>query len=219
MLSDGDRYMQSIAYLAILAIQVITKRDVCHSPEEKFQTYVEFMCSRADMLSAVEAEVARYYFFDRTAEKDIVLRNFAGIICNNFMKGGTKEKRLDRALNSARDINYYRVVAASSNERLDGKIQDTWLLTADDGLKSLAKSIYFIPGFDGSDSKAIKLNRTRSQKISAYWQFCDELFADRIKYRNGWRNNFKEREWGESSFQQVFDCINELEQYMRALYV
>lgn len=218
-LPDGDRHMQSIAYLAMLTIQVIAKRDAHLSPEEKFHAYVEFMSSRADILSAVEAEVARYCFFDRAAEKNIAFRNFAEIICKNFMKGGAAEKRLERALNAARDINYYRVVAAKSNEELDGKVQDTWLLTADEGLKNLAQSIYFVPGFDGSDSKAVKLVRNQAQKTSAYWKFCDELFADQIAHRNGWGDNLKERGWSESGFQQLFDCINEQESHVRALYV
>ena len=135
------------------------------------------------------------------------------------MKGGSAEKRLERALNAARDINYYRVVAAKSNEKLDGKVQDTWLLTADEGLKNLAQSIFFLPGFDGSDSKAVKLVRNQAQKTSAYWQFCDELFADQIAHRNGWGSNLTEREWSESGFQQLFDCINEQEGHVRALYV
>jgi hypothetical protein len=61
-LPDGDRHMQSIAYLAILAIHVIAKRSVHLSPERKFEEYVEFMCTRADILSAVEAEVAKHCF-------------------------------------------------------------------------------------------------------------------------------------------------------------
>lgn len=183
-LPDADRHMHSIAYLSMLTIQVIAKRDVHLSPEEKFHAYVEYMSSSADMLSAVEAEVARYCFFDRSSENDIAFRYFSEIICRNFMKGGAIEKRLERALNSARDINYYRVVASKSNEELDGKIQDTWLLTADDGLKNLAKSIYFVPGFDGSDSKLVKLVRNKAQKKSAYWQSCDELFDYQITQRN-----------------------------------
>lgn len=218
-LPDGDRHMQSIAYLAILAIHVIAKRDEHLSPEGKFEAYVDFMCSRADMLSAVEAEVARYCFFDRTTEKNIAFRNFSETIRKNFMKGGVPEIRLEKALNSARDINYYRVVATCSNEELDGKIQDTWLLTADEGLKNLTQSIYFVPGFDGSDSKAVKLVRNQSQKASAYWQFCDELFADRVVQRNGWGGGTREPGWSESHFQQIFDCITEQEDYVRALYV
>lgn len=217
-LPDGDRHMQSIAYLAMLTIQVITKRDVHLSSKEKFHAYIDFMSSRADMLSAVEAEVARYCFFDRAAEKSIAFRNFAEVICKNFMKGGTAEKRLERALNAARDINYYRVVATKSNEELDGKVQDTWLLTADDGLKNLAQSIYFVPDFDGSDSKAVKLVRNQAQKKSAYWQYCDELFADQMARRHGWGSDLKERVWSESNFQQLFDCVNEQEGHIRALY-
>ncbi len=218
VLPDGDRHLQSIAYFAILAIHVIAKRDIHLSPERKFEAYVDFMCSRADMLSAIEAEVARYCFFDRTTEKNIAFRNFSKIIHKNFMKGGEPEKRLQQALNSARDINYYRMVAMQSNEELDGKIQDTWLLTADEGLKNLAQSIYFVPGFGRSDSEAVQLVRNQSQKTSAYWQFCDKLFTDRIVQRNEWRTNAREPNWSKSHFQQIFDCITEQEDYVRTLY-
>lgn len=216
----GDQRMQSIAYLAILAISVIAKRDEHLPPEKKFEAYVDFMCSRADMLSAVEAEVARYCFFDKSTETDIAFRNSSETIRKNFMKGGgTPEVRLEKALNSARDINYYRVVATLSNKELDGKIQDTWLLTADDGLKRLAESIYFVPDFDGSYSKTVKLVRNQSQKTSKYWKFCDMLFADSIAKRNSLGDSVHESGWSESHVQQIFDCIREQEDIVRALYV
>lgn len=217
-LPDGDRHMQSIAYLAILAIHVIAKRSVHLSPERKFEEYVEFMCTRADILSAVEAEVAKHCFFDRTTEKSIAFRNFSEIIHKNFMKSGASEIRLRNALNSARDINYYRIVAARSNESLDGKIQDTWLLTADEGLKNLAQSIYFVPGFDGSDSKAAKIVRNQSQKTSSYWRFCDEFLSERLVLRNDWGTSVRDPGCDERHFRKIFDCITELEGSVREIY-
>ncbi|PMS29885.1 hypothetical protein B0G57_1418 [Trinickia symbiotica] len=217
-LPDGDRHVQAIAYLAILTIQVVDECGHHLSPEEKFSSYVDYMCMHADMLSAVEAEVARFCFFAAADEKDKAFANFARIIRRNFMKTGSIEERLRKALNSARDIIYYRGVAMRSNEQLDGRIQDTWLLTADEGLKNLARSIYFVPGFHGSDSKAVWIVRGQAQKRSPYWKHCDELFDKLNAQRARVHIGRGEPEWHEEQFHKIFDCIKLQEDKLRELY-
>ena len=216
-LPEGDRYVQAITYLAILTIQIIAASPQYRSPEDKFSGYVDYMCTHADMLSAIEAEVARYCFFSAGEEKDIVLVNVAREIRENFLKRGRSEIRLENALNSARDITYYRATALHSNEDFDGRTQDTWLFTADDGLKNLARSIFFVPGFDGSDSKAVRVVRNSAQKRSPYWTYCDELFARLNSERTHTLVGAKEPEWHKAQFQRIFDCIKRQEDKLREL--
>ncbi len=200
--------------MAILTISVIAG-DTNLTPEGKFEKYVEYMSTNADMLSAIESEVARYCFFDRTHEKNIAFKNFSEVIRDNFIKGGKAEKKLMKALNPARDIMYYRAVAMQSSRALDGKVQDTWLVTADDGLKNLSQSIYFLPGFDGSDSKAVKFVRNQSQKQSSYWRYCDALFEDTVLRRMGRQSSDQCDSDDKKQFQRLFDCIAEQEARLR----
>jgi hypothetical protein len=218
-LPEGDRHVQAITYLAILTIHIIAASEQYRSPEDKFSGYVRYMCTHADMLSAIEAEVARYCFFSVADEKDKAFANVAREIRKNFMKRGRFEMRLEKALNSARDITYYRATAMQSNEDFDGRTQDTWLFTADDGLKNLARSIFFVPGFDGSDSKAVRIVRSHAQKRSSYWRYCDELFARVNSERTRVLVGAKEPEWHEEQFQKIFDCIKRQEDKLRELHV
>ncbi|WP_175771180.1 hypothetical protein [Burkholderia ambifaria] len=217
-LPEGDRYVQAITYLAIVTIHIIAASEQYRSPEERFSSYVDYMCTHADMLSAIEAEVARYCFFSVTDEGDKAFWNFARVIRENFMKPGRPEIRLEKALNSARDITYYRATAMHSNEDFDGRTQDTWLFTADDGLKNLARSIFFVPGFDGSDSKVVRIVRGPVQKKSSYWTYCDELFARVNTERTRVLVGAKEPEWHEGQFQKIFDCIKQQEDVLREMY-
>lgn len=208
----NEQYVHSISYLAMLLIQLIIKKFKCLTPEEKFEKYVDYMVSNADVLSAIETEVAKYCFCDPSRYDDILFKGFCKKIRDNFAKGGGgKEYIVKNALNSASDIIYYRVVAIQSNEELDGVTQDTWLLTADEGLKYIAQSIYFLPSFDGCDYKAVKLVRNKLQKESSYWNYCDNLF----EYYNVRRNFFSFEKLSEQEadfkFKHIISCASVLE--------
>lgn len=166
----------------MLAIQVIAKENSGISPELKFSSYVSYMTSVANVLSAVEAEVAKYWFFDRTAVTEDGFKASCKKIRDNFNKGGKGQGRLDYILNSARDLMYYRVTAISDGKKLDGRLQDTWLLTADQGLLELSKSIYFCP-YEGTLAKYVSFSRHPEQVSDPYWKFCDQLLADTVENR------------------------------------
>ena len=210
-LSTGERYMHSISYLSMLLIQIIMRNFRGYSPIQKFEKYVEYMVSKVAFLTVIEAEIARYCFFESNECKDIIFKKFCDKIHDNFLKKGNKKYILKNALNSASDIIYYRVVAIQSNEELDGVIQDTWLLTADEGLKYIAQSIYFIPSFDGCDHKAVRLVRNNFQRQSSYWRSCDDLFES-YNFQRNFINfaRFTSQEC-ESKFKLITNCILSLE--------
>ena len=55
---------------------------------------------------------------------------------------------------------------------LDGKIQDTWLLTSDSGLAALCNSIYFYPA-EGERAKFTATVDSPFRKRNGYWRYTD----------------------------------------------
>lgn len=206
-LDEDEARTLLIMYVAMLAIQVISKENEKDTPEQKFATYLNFMAHEADMLSAIEAEVAIFWFFDRTKVKDEAFKNSCKIIRDNFSKGGKSVGRLQYSLNYARDLAYYRYTARQDGELLDGALQDTWLVTADQALIELAKSIYFHPK-DGCSSKFTYMVRNSEQKTSPYWKHCDNLFFSLIEERRARTDT----PLSEKSWQKLEECRDKLEQ-------
>jgi hypothetical protein len=185
ILPEGEKQNLSISYLGILKIWHIQKTCPSLDSKEKFRIYIDYMENTADVIGAIEVEVAKYVFVDRSTIVNEEFNTFIKIMQNNFnKKKNSKEYEtiVKNCLNAARDIMYYRVIALSSNTILDGKRQDPWLVTADTGLINLAKVIYFIPD-DESDAKYFKYFRNKEQLSSTYWKYCDNLADDKITSR------------------------------------
>lgn len=207
-LEEGDKHTLVIMYVAMLAIQITGIESPNSSPEEKFSKYLNYMETKADMVSAIEAEVAKYWFFDRRAVKDDAFKASCKTIRDNFNKGGKGEGRLQYSLNYARDLAYYRHTALQDGKKLDGVIQDCWLFTSDAGLVELAKSIYFYP-HEGEAAKHVTFVRNNEQKSCAYWKYCDEQFfkvVERRRLSGQSRGRLTEQSWN-----KLFACQAELE--------
>ncbi|MCE9686141.1 hypothetical protein LZP73_07910 [Shewanella sp. AS16] len=213
-LSVGDRYVNAITYLTIVKTQLISRSRQKVSPEEQFYNLLSFLAEKADIIGAVEVEAAKYVFFNTDEVKDVKFRAYCKKIKDNFKKGGnSSEKLLARSLNAARDIVYYRIAAGQQNTYIDGKMQDCWLLTADDGLANLTNSIYFVPQENGEDSKYVTFQRNKEQEKSEYWQYCDHLLEKTIQERRRESSAFTE-----SDFEKLFEVINELELGIKELF-
>ena len=188
----SERYLNSIAYLGILKIQEIWRNDSELEPIDKFVKYTV---------------------------KDVKFGLFCKKIKENFKKGGdTHEKLLQRCLNSARDIMYYRLCAHMSGELIDGKKQDTWLVTGDEGLYNLSESIHFVPGIDKSDSKYVTFERHREQKKSDYWKCSDEILVSTIDVRQLHRIVSDQDQFTEESYERLLKCVSDLENELSSLY-
>lgn len=182
-LDKSEKYLNSISYLGILRIQI--EEHINQGTQyDKYNEYLSYMINVADMVGVVESEVAKYVFSDYSQIKDQKFKIFSSKIKKNFKKtSGDSTVTLKKCLNAARDIMYYRTTADRSNEYIDGKLQDTWLVTADEGLCNLTDSIHFLPNMDKSDSKYVSYVRCKEQKKSQYWRYCDDITIKNLNFR------------------------------------
>lgn len=215
-LEEGDKYMVSISYMSMLAVQIIAKENEELSPEEKFSKYIEYMIDEVDMLAAIEAEVAKIWFYDRSKVEDSGFKKSCAIIRDNFNKGGKGYGRLEYILNSARDLVYYWATARKDGEYIeDGGAQDTWLVTGDEALIELTKYIHYIPR-DGYRSKFVAFPPIPEKETSSYWRYCDELFINTVNDRQETREETEEKTGEETTLSEqdwgkIFSSISDLE--------
>jgi len=218
-LGTVEKYFNSVAYLGILRIQ-LEERKAVSDPQNKYENYLNYMIEHADMVGAVESEAAKYVFSNIEDIKDPKFKAFSSKIRKNFKKGGnSSEKLLKNCLNAARDIMYYRAAADRSNEYIDGKLQDTWLVTADDGLFNLSQSIHFVPKQDENDSKYFSMIRGKEQKKSPYWSYCDDVTICSLNYRQLVREQ-SNAEYGftDTDFERLLNCIAETENELSHMF-
>lgn len=171
-LPEVEQQMFSISYLALLKIHDIISSFPSSSGEAKFDSFLEYMDGVANFVPALEAEIAKYCFSEAHNTDDVDFAKTCKAIKNNFNKGGRGEKRIDRILNGARDVMYLRGTAMMDGKNLDGRQQDTWLLTCDQGIASLARAIYFYPRH-GEASKYVTFAEFDSRGRRSYWRYVD----------------------------------------------
>lgn len=185
-LPPTEQHILSFSYLALLKVHDILLSGDYVSGEAKFDAFLEFMDGVADVVPAVEVEVAKHCFFTSTSIDDELFVGRSKAIRANFNKGGRGETRVERILNGARDVMYVRSAAAADGRELDGRIQDTWLLTCDRGIAALCSVFYFHPK-DGERAKYTTTVDSVARSKDAYWRYVDrasgDLIADRSKPR------------------------------------
>lgn len=188
-LDEQDFY--GFTYLALLKIHDILLTRKRDSPEAKFDAYLEYMDGVANLVPGLETEVAKYCFCDPTELSDAKFTERCVSIQDNFDKKGRGEKRTDRILNGARDLMYIRSAAFMDGKVLDGRKQDTWLLTRDSGIQHFNASIYFYPK-DGEQAKHTAVASNRAREANAYWRYVDKSMGLLLEQRSGKRraNNF-----------------------------
>ncbi|WP_157137978.1 hypothetical protein [Herbaspirillum lusitanum] len=162
----------SISYLALLKVHDIILANRSSSPEAKFDRFLEYMDGVANFVPALEAEKAKFCFSSNQGSLDTEFVSLSDAIKDNFNKGGRGSKRVERVLNGARDVMYLRMVASMDGKNLDGKPQNTWLLTCDDGIAALSRAIYFYPVEDEA-SKHVTIAEYGSRNKNAYWRYVD----------------------------------------------
>lgn len=173
MLPEEDQHFFGATYLALLKIHQILLCEARQSPEAKFDLYLEYMDGVADFVPGLETEVAKVCFSNPIEFRDTELARKCALIRDNFDKNGRGEKRVDRILNGARDIMYIRSAAMIDGKTLDGRLQDTWLLTRDSAIAAFNSLIYFAPK-DGEQSKYTALANDPTRKAYNYWRYVDK---------------------------------------------
>jgi hypothetical protein len=213
-LDKEEQLAHSLTYIGILKIQQIEKLQSDLSPIEKFDEYLSYMSSKANVIGMVEAEAAKYVFSDISQIKDAKIRVINRKIKANFRKGGdSHQKLLERCLNSARDISYYRLTAYQSDVVIDGKAQESWLVTADEGLMHLTNSMYFVPVKGQPKAKHVTYVRDKEQRKNKYWLACDNALDKLVNQRKVLGNCFDD-----STLKNILDCINDLEKELLKVY-
>lgn len=167
-----EQQMFSVSHLALLRIHDILLSEPEASGEAKFDMFLEFMDGVADFVPALEAEIAKYCFSETQSGEGADFVATCKAIKSNFNKGGSGSKRVERILNGTRDVMYLRSTAMMDGESLDGRQQDTWLLTCDQGIAALAGAIYFYPK-DGEASKYVAQTGFDSRTKFSYWRYVD----------------------------------------------
>lgn len=171
-LPSSDQRFYGSTYLALLKIHDILLSKEWQSPEARFDSYLEYMHGVANFVPGLETEVAKYLFCNPSEFRGTDFGIACEAIQDNFNKGGVGEKRIDRVLNGARDIMYIRSAAMMDGKSLDGRTQDTWLLTRDTGIAHFISSIYFHPA-EGERSKYTAVSTNKARQANSYWRYVD----------------------------------------------
>lgn len=180
-LSEGHRIGVGHHYLSMLKIRQLDKRQDLRS-YDKFVAFVDFFCDEVDVFGGLGTEVAKYVFFNPASVDEEDFRSHCKSIKENFKKSaGNHEKLLRVCINSAFDLLYYDLSSHIPAFELDGRKQDLWLLTGDEGLAKLADSVFYIGNLFGGGMSAVGDIPYRDKY--EYFVDCDELVADRSRAR------------------------------------
>jgi hypothetical protein len=181
-LPEVDRQFLSVSYLALLKIHDILLSSPKASGEAKFDLFLEYMDGVANFVPALESEVAKFCFSEKSILEASPFAEICKAIRDNFNKGGRGQKRVERVLNGARDLMYLRSVAMMDGKTFDGRLQNTWLLTCDKGIAALATAIYFYPK-DGEASKYVTHSKYETRRNNPYWRYVDAMFSRQVEIR------------------------------------
>lgn len=203
------------SYLSILATHVVKHELASRSPEDRFAAYLALMDTQANLVSPLEAEVAKFCFFNRSELPDCAFRKSCKVIHDNFNKGGKGFGRLQYVLNAARDLTYLRTTAMMDGVIIDGSPLENWLLTSDQALVELSKSIYFRP-HRGHSAKYAALARNPEQESSAYWNYCDQLFVSTMQRRQAVLTLAQQS--ADARWKGLFACRRDLEERVLAYW-
>lgn len=183
-LSLGEQYLHSISYYSLIQIHIIDSKYSNLSGVEKFNLYLDSVCDDIDMLSAVEAEIAKYCFCTKKDEYSQNLKDRIQDIKDNFLDRHTNpKKRLLNIFNGVQDLKYGKSALKYSEQMFFGKNQETWVATLDSKLYWLSESIHHCPVHGEPHSKFYSIVRTAEQKSCSYWQSVDDALYARQSIR------------------------------------
>lgn len=183
-LSVGEQYLHSIAYYSLIQIHVIDSKYRNLSGVEKFKVYLDSVCNDIDIISAVEAEIAKYCFCTKREEYSQDLRGRIQDIKDNFLDKNTNpRKRLINIFNGVQDLKYGKAALQYSEQAFYGKNQETWVVTLDSKLYWLSESIHHYPVLGEPHDKFYSIVRTIEQEVCDYWRSVDRILYERQSIR------------------------------------
>ncbi len=173
----GEQYIHSVSYYSLIQIHIIDSSYPNLSPIDKFNKYMESVCKDIDLLSALEAEIAKYCFCEKKGNYSQGFKvKIQGIKDNFLNRNGRGEQRLMNIFNGVQDLKYIKSALLFSEEEFYGKNQETWIVTLDSKLYWLSESIHYFPVDGEPHSKYYCTVRTDEQNSCPYWQAVDDAF-------------------------------------------
>lgn len=180
----GEQYLHSISYYSLIQIHIIDSKYGNRTGLEKFNIYMDSVCNDIDMLSAVEAEIAKYCFSTKKEHYSQELKDRIQDIKDNFLDRHTNPKKhLINVFNGVQDLKYGKSALIFSEELFDGKNQETWVVTLDSKLYWLSESIHHYPVNGEPHSKYCCIVRTPEQENCEYWKSVDDALYERLDLR------------------------------------
>lgn len=180
----GEQYLHSISYYSLIQIHIIDSKYNHLTGEDKFEIYLNSVCNDIDMLSAIEAEIAKYCFCEKKEEYSQFFKDRIQDIKDNFLdRNSNPEKRLLNIFNGVQDLKYGKSALEYSEKAFYGKNQETWVVTLDSKLYWLSESIHYIPVAREPHSKFYKIVRTTEQENCIYWKNVDTALYERQAMR------------------------------------
>jgi hypothetical protein len=189
-LSIGEQYLHSISYYSLIQIHIIDSKHKNLTGEEKFEIYLNSVCNDIDMISAIEAEIAKYCFCEKKEEYSQNFKDRIQDIRDNFLdRNSNPEKRLLNIFNGVQDLKYGKSALKYSEEEFFGKNQETWVATLDSKLYWLSESIHHFPVDGEPHSKFYSIVRTTEQENCTYWKNVDKALYARQEMRENLRKS------------------------------
>lgn len=192
-LSIGEQYLHAASYYSLIQIHIINSKYSYLSGYEKFNIYLDAVCNDIDVISAVEAEIAKYCFCKKEEHYSQLFKNRIGYIKENFLdKNKEPKKHLLNIFNGVQDLQYGKAALKYSGAKFDGKNQETWVATLDSKLYWLSESIHHYPVPGEEDGKHYSIVRNFEQESCDYWRNVDQALHDREEAREKERRTTEE---------------------------
>lgn len=180
----GEQYLHSFSYYSLIQVHIIDRKYSDLTGLEKFKIYMDSVCDDIDMLSAVEAEIAKYCFSTKKEHYSQDFKDRIQDVKDNFLdRHSNPKKHLINIFNGVQDLKYGKSALKYSEEFFYGKNQETWIVTLDSKLYWLSESIHHYPVEGEPHSKFYSIVRTPEQGSCEYWQSVDQALNERLALR------------------------------------
>jgi hypothetical protein len=183
--------------------------DKTRRPSEKFFDILRFQCDELNLVCAVPLELAKYVFCPISNVTHPAFREFCSKIRGVIVKGRPTSSHdiYKDCLNATWDVYYYQ--NSCFEHVLDGRKQDLWILTGDQGLACLADAIYYAADYD-QEMGAVSWSHIPDRDKYAYFRQCDRLAESKSKQRRMAGVPFRFEEVTSNSFAAIARCEQQL---------
>lgn len=207
-LPEIRRQMFALFYASMLKMRLLTF-DKTRLPSEKFFDILRFHCDELNLVGAVPLELAKYLFCPISNIRQPALREF----CSKIRGIIVKERPMSShdiykdCLNATWDIFYYQ--SSCLEYVVQGRKQDLWILTGDQGLACLADAIYYDAHYD-QELGAVSYHHIPDRDKYTYFRQCDRLLESKMKQRHQAGVPFRREKVTSNSFEAIARCEQQL---------